>query len=399
MGRVVKYTSGRPVPDVEISVIRPVSPGVVDSVVTSTDGSGFFQVAANPGSDSLATFDLLVRPAGLPAYRILGLTAPVATARGEAHAVGQIMNQAFLTARFVSNQRCRTPPWKTPVNAVARRVSGPSLTPVVDGTPGFSIPLSEAGEAVLPLGAIAVDTVTTLVATAHTTVDGRRLVAGFQLDPMFLFQQRPEVILAFAPESMYIGCIRHRGSSVPLAGITIDFTRTGGATTIRQSATVTSDSAGVFLLNLGPLGRGDVTGDLTVHGFEASTTYVVRSVTLPASDSFLAEKVFGVGLHLPYFGTVHRFNTAQAGVRVTLKRTGGIAATPDSITMVTGSNGRFDVVPFGVKDHGEIVLDIIVTPPAPATPFVVSGVRLRAVDGDSQGIHFISIDLNNPPSS
>jgi hypothetical protein len=196
---------------------------------------------------------------------------------------------------------------------------------------------------------------------------------------------------------MYVGCIIHRGASVPQPGITIDFVRTGGAPTLRSTTTVTSDSSGVFLLDLGPLSRGDVVGDLTVHGFEASTTYVARNVIVPAADGFRADTSFGIGLQLPYFGTVQRFNSGVPGVRVTMKRTGGIPISPDSVSMVTASDGLFNTYPFHATNAGELVVDITVSPPAPSSPFVIKAVHLPTVDAASRGVHFIDIDLNKPP--
>jgi hypothetical protein len=397
MGRLGQYTNGRAVDGAEMSLVRRRQSGAVDSLSVTTDGTGFFQFDLDPDGDSLQQFDLVVRPPGRRGYRIVDLSVPLVRSRGEAHPLGMLTDRAFYTARFVNTRRCVGQAVKQERSVAIQRVSGPAF--VINGTKvdTFSIQLNSEGEAVLPVGVVEVDSVARLVAVAHMSGGGERLVAGFRLDPEPYFQQRPSVILSFAPESAFVACVIHRGSSEPLAGITVDFTRTGGAATARASATATSDSLGRVLLYLGPLERGDVVGDVKVHGFEASSTYVVRDVAIAAADGFLAGRIFGTGLHLPYFGLIYRFGVPMADVRVTVKRTGGIDARPDSITGVTGPDGRFNASAFRISSPGELIVSLTITPPAPLPAFRIDDVHLTAMDGEPQGIPFISIDVNNPP--
>src|SRR5690349_11722683 len=84
------------------------------------------------------------------------------------------------------------------------------------------------------------------------------------------------------------------------------------------------------------------------------------------------------------FGLVSRFNTPMAGVRVTVKRTGGIAAQPDSISVVTGPDGRFNASAFRISSLGDLIVSLTITPPAPLPAFRIDNVRLTALDGDPQ---------------
>jgi hypothetical protein len=363
----------------------------------TTDKTGYFQFDLDPDGDSLQKFDLVVRPAGLRGYRIVGLTVPLVRRRGEAYPLGTLTDRAFYTALFGTNRRCAAQAVRREGSVAIRRVSGPAF--IINGTKvdTLTIKLNSDGEAVLPVGAVEVDSVARLVANARMSRDGESLAAGFRLDPVPYFQQRPTVVLSFAPDSAFVACVIHRASSEPIKGITVDFTRTGGAATARSSATVTTDSLGQIILDLGPLEPGDVVGDVTVHGFEASSTYAVRDVTIAAAEGYLAGRIFGVGLHLPYFGLVSRFNGPLPDVKVTVKRTGGIAAQPESLTAVTGANGSFNASAFRITSLGDLIVSVTFTPPAPLQAFRVDNVHLTARDGDPQGMPFISVDVDKPP--
>jgi hypothetical protein len=402
MGRVVHWNSGVSLEGVQVSLVRQ-GIGQRDSVTTHTDKLGFFQLSLKSDADSVRTFDVVVRPLGAPGYRIIRQTANARTSRG-VQDLGLITDQPFLAARFLNSRRCSTVRGIQQAGAaIVRPLSGPSLGRFVQGQPGLALTFDATGTYRIPRDSIGVDTVETLVAAAYGTFGSVRMAAGFQLDPVYHFVTQPfdpapDVVLAFAPESMFVGCVVRRGGFNAPAGVTVDFTKTGGAATLRSAATTTTDTSGMFLLDLGPLSHGDVTGNLTVHGFEASTTYVARGVTIPASDSFTADSALGIGLHLPYFGSVFNRNGPAAGVSVTFRRTGGIPATPDSITQVTDASGRFQTTLFAVKQAGELVIDIEVVSSSPATRFTVKGLRLQTVDAASLGIHLIDFDLEHPPN-
>ena len=397
MGRVGKYTNGRAVEGADVALVRRRSSGAVDSLSMTTDGNGYFQFDLDPDGDSLQQFDLVVRPPGLRGYRIVDLTVPLVRRRGEAYPLGMLTDRAFYTARFVNARKCAIPALKQDGSVAIRRVSGPAF--IINGTKvdTFTIQLNSDGEAVLPAGLVETDSVARLVGTARTSAAGERLAAGFRLDPVPYFQQRPSVVLSFAPESTFVACVIHRASAAPLGGITLDFTRTGGAPTARSTATATTDSLGRAILDLGPLEPGDVIGDVTVHGFEASSTYVVRNVAVAAADGFLAGRIFGVGLGFPYFGLVTRFNAPLPNVHIMIQRTGGIDVRPDSITAVTGADGRFNASVFQTTSLGDLIVSLTVTPPAPLPAFRIDNVHLPAMDGDPQGILFIGIDVDHPP--
>jgi hypothetical protein len=68
-----------------------------------------------------------------------------------------------------------------------------------------------------------------------------------------------------------------------VAGASVSFTRTGGASTTLPSASAVTDSAGAFVLRLGPITEGPVVGDLTIQAPGAATSRVVKGATIGSS--------------------------------------------------------------------------------------------------------------------
>jgi hypothetical protein len=129
---------------------------------------------------------------------------------------------------------------------------------------------------------------------------------------------------------------------------------------------------------------GVVNGELVLFAPGAAPR-VVPNIKLRTNpdDALHYAGIIGFGPALRYVGEVLTVDGAPVvGAQVQWTQTSGIPATPNPLSVVTGSDGRFPLTLFPSSD-GEVVGRVTVRPPAPWAPgtqFVFENLRLNSFE-------------------
>lgn len=191
------------------------------------------------------------------------------------------------------------------------------------------------------------------------------------------------------PYIAFLGELTSRVTRAKLQGASVTFTRTGGVAIRPAVPSGVSDAGGRFFIGAHTSALGVVTGDLLVTAPSLRMPYRISGI--PIAIQYRDEPVqftaaFSVGpslayaLELFYRGTESL--TRVAGASVQVRRVGGVQTASDTVSATTLANGRF-TVELAPLEEGEVVVDVLVRPPAPEVPYTIRGVRLRTFDGDS----------------
>jgi hypothetical protein len=196
------------------------------------------------------------------------------------------------------------------------------------------------------------------------------------------------------PYFAYAGELYSRADQTTrVSGATVQFQQTGGAPIYGFLSggmyQTTSDPAGrfsMFGIYVSADGLGPMTGNFTVNSPNSSIPDTIVGITLTPTyllDTATQVVRFGVGPSLLYVGELFNRGNNQriAGVQVTFQQTGGSAATPQSFSAVTDGTGRFSF-PLEPLAEGTVVGNLAVTPPAPASPFTITGLQLPTFHAD-----------------
>jgi hypothetical protein len=146
------------------------------------------------------------------------------------------------------------------------------------------------------------------------------------------------------PYVVYQGSIAFRGT--PVAGASVTFIlRSNVPVTLLRTSSVTNGS-GTFEVRLTGEELGTVVGDLQITGGGLPRDYLLSGVRIPLEYRYalaLPRGTLNLGTAMRYAGQVYdRGRRAGiAGASVTFQRTGGIAATPGTVTTTTGPDGYF----------------------------------------------------------
>ena len=135
-----------------------------------------------------------------------------------------------------------------------------------------------------------------------------------------------------------------------IAGVTIEFTRTGGVELASDRVTTTSDDQGWFRLAMDARSEGEVVGDLTVRPPAPWSSYTVAGVrvstrTIRGDGQDLGRIV--VDPYLAVIGELRNLRTRGPlpGAYVEFRRTGGVAVSPGTMEWTTDAGGRFFIDP------------------------------------------------------
>lgn len=384
-GRVIDFASGRGVGGVTLVFRRTGgAPIGADSLVARTDGEGHYVLRASAGGDGEVVGELTVRPPGASPYVVRELRLAPTTVRGGGGVLATFVTQPYVD--FVGEltyRRLNIPLAYSGVRFVrtsgARLARGDTLYggSGPDGLFYMETLALEPGEIVGDL------TLTPPDFPRPYVVRGVRLTAR-------VTDRRPALDRSFRVGATldYVAELRARGSREPLAGVDVEFRRTGGVLLTSDVFRGRTNAEGRVALTPTPANesQGEVVGDLTVRGGSLAAPFVIRNVRLAVYDSdelrFLG--VLGVGVQAVAVGELvfRGDRTPLADVEVTFARTGGVPATPATVTTRSGADGRFGVT-LVTDSVGDVVGDLTLRRAAPAAPVTFRGVRLRATADDS----------------
>lgn len=257
------------------------------------------------------------------------------------------------------------------------------------GTPPLTVRTDAEGywSAILPKAIPGVDTLTLEVqVTAPGATDGYR-VPGVRVPVSRAREDAVWVGRWFStPYVRFIGEARRRNGQ-RLAGAELTVTRVGGAAAAFDVVRTTVSPDGIFYLEAPARDAGGMVLRLEARS-PGSDRVLVRQtlgVQVMHQDTVpLFQGIAGFGPSLEYvIGVFDRFTDRPvSGVRVTLRRTGGVPTVEPSVTGVTNADGY---VYLGMTPDaaGELIGDLELVPPAPRPSTVIQGFRWSTFDSDS----------------
>ncbi len=174
--------------------------------------------------------------------------------------------------------------------------------------------------------------------------------------------------------------VRETGVAVP--GAVLAFVRTGGVPLASDSVRTVTDHQGRFQLSVAAGATGVVMGDLVVVPPAPWHAYHARGLQFRTSPIRGEGQILGrvvVTPYLEFIGDLYSRSTGQplAGARVTIRRTGGVALSSDSIDVTAGGDGRI-YFKLDAADAGDMVADVVVEAPTVGRTFRRDGVHFTA---------------------
>lgn len=375
IGQIVDPHTGAPAAGVRVSVT--LSNGTEVATTSAADGS-WDVVRADTGSSAL-TATVTVTAPGHAGYTIPAFAVQLAMRKGD----------AMLLGAWTSLPHARY-----------------QATLVRDGTPlaNATVSFAQTGGAAISSGTLTgttnVDGIFTLDVTGEqlgnivgaltvsaATLSAPAVITGYVIPLDYRYAiAAPQATYNVGSQLVYGAQVFFRGTGQKVPGVTVQFTRTGGIAATPSSLTTITDSTGYFILNLSSSITGTLVGTLTLTPSNGPVT-VYPGLQLSTYDSvaYRSLGVFGYGQRWAWAVELWRLDSLKPapGVPVVFRRTGGIAITPDSLSLVTDSHGRVTVTA-AVTDTGYVDGEITVHP-ASGPPRLITGLHLRTYAADTLG--------------
>jgi hypothetical protein len=384
-GSVVEFKTGHGVPGVRVA-FRRVSGATLlgDSLTGTSDAEGRYRLAGAVAGEGDVIGDLRVTPpAPLPAYDVGGVKLIPTHTRGGGDLLYTLLVQPQIDfigeLRYSRSGGALAYASMRFIRTSGARLAGGDTILAASGADGYfyiTAPVLEIGEVVGNLD------------LAAPGFPRDYTITGFRM-PVRVHARIPSLDRTTIVGSNldYVGELRDRTTRLPIAGATVEFRRVSGPRLATETFTTQSNAEGRFALAPQPVDEqaGTVVADLTVSGGGLARPFVIRGVRLAVYDDdqlrFLG--VLGVGFQAVAAGEVvfRGDRTPLAGADVRFVRTGGLAASPESLLTRSASDGRFGVS-LNTDAAGEVVGNLVVTR-AGAAPVTFPGVRLVASGDDS----------------
>jgi hypothetical protein len=175
----------------------------------------------------------------------------------------------------------------------------------------------------------------------------------------------------------------YRADGKPARGIEVEFRRTGGIGIDPDSIRLKVDPRGFVILRPEIDAQGTVTGDLTVYPLPPHKPFTVRGLAMRTVTEERFDSIFdiGIGQRLPYTSILVWEDSGEpvAGARVEFRRTGGVPIFPETFVATSDEFGTVQLNPVPLA-AGELVGEVVITPPVPGRRTTISGVRLATVE-------------------
>ena len=385
-GQIVQAATGFGVDGVSVSIVRRGGISVtVDSLSTVTANGGHWRVEFSTASAGTLEADAIVStPEGL-SYTVHGLHFGSSPRVGDANLVDRWVSDLYFPnlgefyARGSDDQRVAG------ARVEFRRTGGIALlgagaqNGVFTGTTDFAgrVPLftlNGAGVFTNTVGDVVGDLI------IHRSPTDSSVVPGLHVASTYEYRRAPTILrFGVGPSLNYQGEVYARATGVRIAGVQVDFQRTGGLALTVSAFTTVSDKNGRFDFPTFPLASGAVDARLVFRAPIPSTPETLF-VSLPTFDADGARffRVIGLGAYLPYYGIVVLGGTGVDGVQVDVARVSGIGIAPASFSTRTSNGGIFAIQP-APSALGDVVVDLTIRPQGFA-PYTIRGVKLSTAD-------------------
>ncbi len=403
-GQIVRVLDGRGIDGIHIDVIRVGGATTkVDSMSTVTRSGGFWHVETPTTSPGDVTVDVRVASPSLAHPYSVRLQVPPVTRAGEAYIVDRWVTDLYYPY-YVELFRRDLPSqvWRN-VDATFTQTSGPPLRGVAEGGVLRTSTDFYGRAQVFLYNAFASDTGEVVGTLTVNLPAGPSKTGPIHLKPTH-FYRAPGIVprLGAGPSLGYSAAIFDRATGRVLPGVRVDFSRIGGVETDPNDFSTTTDKDGYAHLNVIPLGFGNVIAIITIHPpIGAPETF---QDTIPTFDSDVPRLLanWNAGAVLPYYGIVRAFGRAVPGVKVHVRRAGGIGLSPDDNVVETDADGVFQLSPHPLQG-GSAQLELTFTPPSPFRAFIAKNIVISTVQRETSGFNVWVWDLEKgltgPPGS
>ena len=385
-GQIVEAASGVGVDGVRVAVVRRGGIRVTqDSVSTMTANGGHWRVQFSTAVAGAIDADAIVTtPEGL-SYTVQGLHFSSSPRVGDANLVDRWVSNLYfpnlgeIFARGTDDQRVAG------VRVEFRRTGGIALVGagvkdgVFTGTTDFAgrVPLFTVNGAGVFTNSVG-DVVGDLI--VHRSAVDSSIVRGLHVTSSYVFRRAPSILrFGVGPSLAYQVELYSRATGDRLAGVQVDFQRTGGVALTVPAFSTVSDKNGRFGISTFPLGSGSVEGRFIFRAPIPSTPETLF-VSLPTFDDNGGRlfRVIGLGAYLPYYGIVVLGGKGVDGVQIDVARVSGIGISPATFTTRTSNGGIFALQPAPAA-LGDVLVDLTIRPPG-FTPYTIRGVKLSTAD-------------------
>ena len=377
-GQVYARGNGAKLAGVRLTFTRTGGIPLASSVVRAVSGpEGFFVLSFPNQALGSVVGDLLIEaPDGTrrSLYRGVRFDSYDSTAMRYSKSWGYGYRWAWVTELF-RNDRATV---AANAEVEFRQTGGPALTPSVlrgrtdaGGRVQLEADVLEAGTVVGEITVVQADAPVRVVrGLRFPSYDGDSLPFGG--------------VIPFGSTMRYAGELFVRGTGRKAGRATVAFSRVGGVLINDPVVTVTADTTGFFVLPVVPREDGTVFGTLTVTTADGRQQSRYANTVITSYDSTSLRTLGGIGIgdRWAYALEFWRNDVLRPApnLRVELRRTGGVAVTPASLSGVTDASGRIEWRPT-VEDTGVVQLEATVYPPN-EPPRIVRNLRFRTFESD-----------------
>jgi O-antigen ligase/polysaccharide polymerase Wzy-like membrane protein len=378
-GTIVDHHTGIGVAGARVDAVFQAQGGVVNASAL-TDKDGLWRLTADaPGAASTTAIFTVTAP-GHAAYNTAPVAVHAVTTRGNADVMGQWTEAPF--ARFLATVVHAGVPLVGASVAFAPTTDGVTFesesTVATNGSGIFEMDLSSPAAAAV--GALTI---------VHSSLARPETIERFSIPLGYTFGvPHPTTTIAVGGQIAYGGEVIFRGTGEKAANVQVTFARTGGIATDPTSVTTTTNASGFFRLDLNPLEKGEVIGDLTFTP-RAGAPAAYHDVRLATYDS-VAIRSLGVwtyGAAWAWAVELWRFDSLKAvpNVGVAFHATSGLPIDSSKFqNLRTDASGRVELRG-AVRDTGTVIGTIVVFP-ASGPPRTIPNVRLHTNFDDQ--LHF-----------
>ena len=391
-GHVVEHATERPAAGTVVTFTRTGGVELASNTIQAVSGSdGFFLLTGTARSSGDVVGTLHVAPAGRPSYDESNITLHTTNVAGDGGDLGRIVTDPYVS--WIAEVRSRLGNSTAGVanaTVVFKRTGGIQANPQVINTTTDPYGRFILTPTVAQGGTIEAVLTITAPGFPRSYDIPVRIDTRYQDGPT-----RDVAVLHLGAVLLWSGEIYRRLTNEHMAGIQVDFLRTGGIAVDPAQFTSITDKNGLFVIEPTPLAEGELIGTITIHPpapYGLVTVSNVRIHTV-ADDTVRLAGRWSYGAQT--YGSIEfRYRTTGAlvdsGVPVVFRRTSGVATHPDSMAGYVNQFGS-SLVQLPSDGAGDVIGDFQVTLGAQYGTEIIRAQHLPSLEDDIE--HFYGTHL------